>query len=193
MQYLGVVAGLISLLTAYPYIRDVLAGKTKPQRATWLVWMTLNLVFIATQIAEGASFSIISLVINTIVGVYILYLSINYGVGGVERRDRLSLLAAAIGIVVWFLTSNPTLTLMITLLVDFSGSWLTLLKTYKTPWSETLIFWVAGIFTGSLSALSVNEFELAQLAFPLYLFFFSLTMTLIMYFRRKTIPDPSLN
>ena len=38
---LGVLAGLAGLVGTAPYVRDVVARSTSPQRGTWLIWSLL--------------------------------------------------------------------------------------------------------------------------------------------------------
>ena len=67
----GVLAGLLQLAASAPYIRDIVRGSTKPQRATWTIWTTLSFVVLASQWASGATWS----------------LALTIGAGVLVRRD----------------------------------------------------------------------------------------------------------
>jgi hypothetical protein len=38
---LGLLAGVLTIVDAIPYLRDVLRGSTRPHRGTWLIWSVL--------------------------------------------------------------------------------------------------------------------------------------------------------
>jgi len=54
----GILAALCTVAGTVPYVRDTLRGTTHPHRATWFIWSTLALVALASQRAEGASWSL---------------------------------------------------------------------------------------------------------------------------------------
>ncbi len=56
---LGVLAGLAGLLGTAPYVRDVIARSTRPQRGTWLIWSLLAIVVGLSQRADGATWSVV--------------------------------------------------------------------------------------------------------------------------------------
>ncbi len=51
---LGVIATVMALISYVPYIRDMVAGRTKPHAFTWLVWASLTAIAFAGQISDGA-------------------------------------------------------------------------------------------------------------------------------------------
>ena len=44
LQLFGLIAGDLVILANIPYMRDILRGKTKPERASWLIWFTLGVI-----------------------------------------------------------------------------------------------------------------------------------------------------
>ena len=55
-------AGILQLVAGAPYVRDILRGTTRPQRATWTIWTTLSFVVLASQWASGATWSLVLMV-----------------------------------------------------------------------------------------------------------------------------------
>ena len=51
----GLAAAVLSLIDPVPYIRDILRGKTRPHRGTWLIWSVLGATAFASQFADGAT------------------------------------------------------------------------------------------------------------------------------------------
>jgi hypothetical protein len=168
-QVLGFLTSLILFIGFIPYLRDVLRGKTRPERASWLIWGILGSIAFASQYAEGASWSLLLPGIDTALGIIIFFLSIPYGTGGLAKRDIISLIIAGIGLLFWYFTDQPLLALLITIGIDMSGSWLTIVKTYEQPDSETAFAWVMSSLAGVPAALSVGSWSLPLLIYPLYI------------------------
>lgn len=169
MQILGYISGVLSALCFLPYIRDILLHKTKPERASWLIWTTLGAIAFFSQLAKGATDSLWMPGVQTF-GVFIIFLfSIKYGVGGLAKKDILSLIFAFFGLITWFLTKEPALALFIIIAVDATGTILTATKAYEDPGSETISTWILASLSGLFSAFSVGSLNLTLLAYPLYI------------------------
>ncbi len=166
--YIGVLAGLVGTVMAVPYILDTLHRKTRPQRASWLIWTVLGYIAISSQLAKGASDSLWMTVGQTAGTTAIFLLSLWLGTGGFSRRDAVSLILAAIGVVVWYVTREAAYALFITIAVDAIGAVLTAIKAYEMPGSETLVMWVLSVGTGVLGTIAVGRFDPILMAYPLY-------------------------
>jgi len=186
----GILAGLIRVFTGQIYIRDVYAGRNHPQRSAWFIFFSLNIIFISTQWVEGARDSIISLTLGTIVMLAVAPKLKSQGVGGFDLKDKISLLIAALGLVIWWITDEPLVALGMSLMVDIAGAWLVIEKTFRLPWSETKIAWIATTFTSFLSLLAVGSFDYELMIVPGYLCLVSVIMNCVIWSQRKVIPKP---
>lgn len=168
LQALGLISGFLSVVTYVPYLRDIFRLKTKPERATWLIWSVLTGIAFFTQLAEGATDSLWLTGVQAVGVVLIFLLSIKFGVGGLTRRDLLALGAAGVGLLLWYLTSNAAVALFISIAIDAIGASLTVLKAYADPGSETFSTWVLSGTAGVFAAFAVGSFDYVLLAFPVY-------------------------
>ena len=98
----GVLAGILSVLDAVPYARDVIRRTTRPQRATWFIWSMLALVAVASQLADGAAWSIVMVATQAMVTTLVFLLSIRHGEGGLSTLDLTAVAIAALGVLGWF-------------------------------------------------------------------------------------------
>jgi hypothetical protein len=167
-QTLGLIAGILSVITYIPYLRDIFLKKTKPQRATWLIWSVLSVIAFFSQLAEGATHSLWLIGVQTIGVLFIFILSLFFGVGGFSRRDIITLIAAGIGLLLWYVTSNAALALFISIAIDAAAASLTVRKAYLDPSSETLSTWLLSGTSGIFAAFAVGSFNVVLLAFPVY-------------------------
>lgn len=170
LEVAGISAGILAAVAYVPYIRDILNGDAKPERASWLIWVVLAGIAFFSQRTEGARASLWFVGLDGLGALIILLLAIKHGVGGLTRRDKVGLVAAGIGLVLWYVTRHATIALLMTIVVDASGTSLTVLKTYEDPSSETYAMWVMVTIAGILTIVSVGRIDIALLVYPLYIF-----------------------
>jgi hypothetical protein len=176
-DWFGLVAGVLSASCYVPYIRDILSGTTRPERATWLIWTVLGLILLVSQLAKGASASVWLTVAQTAGVTTIFLLSLKYGEGGLDRSDIVALAVAAAGLVAWYFTREASVALYIAIGVDFSGGILSVVKAYRDPESETALTWLIAAFAGVFGILAVGlDGSIALLAFPTYYVIISLML-----------------
>ncbi len=69
---------------------------------------------------------------------FIFILTIKWGFGGFLKRDILALLGAGIGLVLWYATKEAAVALFMVILIDAIGVYLTVIKAYENPATETI-------------------------------------------------------
>ncbi len=184
LQIFGYISALLSIIMVIPYIYDIFLQKTKPERASWFIWLVLMSIAFFSQYAEGATDSL-WLTGGQLVGVLLVFiLSIKYGIGGLTKRDISALFFSMIGLLIWFITKNAVYALVIVVIIDAIGIWLTVLKTYEEPGTETLSTWVMSGTASFFGALSIGTFNFILLLYPLYLLLANLSVAGTIVLRR---------
>lgn len=168
LQIVGIVSGVLAIVQFGPYVRDILRGTTKPERASWLIWTLLGMVIFATQLFKGGHASLWMPAMQVVGNTVVFGLSIKFGVGGLNRRDVFALIAAAFGLALWFTTSHAEVALVVAIAVDAIGAALTMLKTWRDPDSETLLTWLLSWASGITAAVAVGKWNYALVAYPIY-------------------------
>lgn len=184
---LGIAGGIVNTIGLIPYVRDILGKKTKPERATWWIWLALNLVTFWALLSEGWTWYLAMMIASIAAVATIAGLSIKFGYGKFKRRDMLSLVAAAIGIVLWKITDQPMAALLIVIAVDSIGLWLTLAKTWEAPHTETLIAWVFAVTASTLGLIAVGSWDVTKLIYPAYIAFGNALIVLAILYRRSMV------
>jgi hypothetical protein len=187
LQIFGIISGVLSVITYVPYVRDILRLTTKPERATWFIWLVLSVISFFSQLAEGATDSLWLIGVQTLGVVLIFLLSIKFGVGGFIKRDIIALIAAGLGLFLWYYTNNASLALFIAIIVDAIGASLTVIKAYKDPESETLSTWVLSGTAGIFGAFAVGSMDIVLLAFPVYVIFINYAVAIAMLLGRRKL------
>ena len=191
LQILGLTSGILSGVCYVPYVKDIFCHTTKPERASWLIWSVLGSIAFFSQLAEGATWSLWLTGLDTLGVLLIFALSIKYGVGGVNRRDCIALIAAAIGLLLWYITRHAAIALFVTMFIDATATSLTVAKAYEDPGSETLITWLIVAVAGILGMLSVGTFNLVLLSYPFYIFLANFAVVVAILLGRRNKPSIS--
>lgn len=165
----GYISGFLGIVGLVPYIRDILLLKTKPERASWFIWLVLGGIAFASQLAKGATDSLWFVGTSTAAVLIVALLSVRYGVGGFTRRDGVALAIAGSGLVVWYFTDEAVYALFIVIAVDAIGSLLTFLKACRDPETETVSAWFLSGTAGFFALLAVGSWNPILLAYPAYI------------------------
>jgi hypothetical protein len=165
---LGIAAAVFALVNGVPYIRDIFLETTQPHRGAWLVWSGLGATAFASQLADGASWSLAMLGVQTISTTLVLLLSIRRGTGGVGRYELTLMGAAGLGVVGWLLLENPAVATSFVVAADLAGFGLMLPKTWRDPWSETLSTYALASAAGVCSAAAVGGLDASLMLYPAY-------------------------
>jgi hypothetical protein len=168
LALLGIAAGILSVVDPIPYIRDILRGTTRPHRGTWLIWSVLGATAFASQLSDGATWSLAMVGVQTVSITLILLLSIRRGVGGASRLDLTLICIAGLGIVGWAVTDEPVVATAFVVFADAIGVGLMTPKAWRDPWSETLSTYVLASASGVLSTAAVGTLDASLLLYPAY-------------------------
>jgi hypothetical protein len=168
LVFVALLSGLFAVVDTVPYVRDILRGSTRPQRATWLIWSVLSVAAFAAQAAGGATWSLVMIGTQASAMVLTFVLSIRYGEGGLRPIDLSMLFLAGIGLVGWAVADEPVVATIFVVVADALGLGLMLPKTVRDPDSETLSTYVLAGVSGLLGVIAVGELDQALLLYPVY-------------------------
>jgi hypothetical protein len=92
---------------------------------------------------------------------------------------------ATIGVLMAIFAKEPAISLIGVIIADFSGMALTIKKTYLDPSSETTITWLL-VGTASLfGVLSVDNFTVGILLYPVYLMIANYSIPVVQLIRKS--------
>jgi hypothetical protein len=167
---LGIMAGVITFLSLIPYIITTLQGKTRPNRATWWIWVTLSIILTASQYSAGAM-NTLWITGCAIVGqLFIAVLSLKRGDGGWNRFDRLCIAGSILSLLLWWQSSSALVAIVFNIVIDWLGALPTVVKSYRDPESENLTTWSLYLLASTLNLFAVEQWSLAIGLLPMYLF-----------------------
>lgn len=169
---LGLLSGALQIISAIPYFRSILRRETKPNIVSQFLWTVLQIIAIVAQLQGGWSWSVLILMATTCNTIVFTILCLRgYGYTEYGWIDYSCFVAAILALVVWSVTDNTTLVLLITVGTSAFASLPTIIKVFKKPETENATAWLIMSVASILSILSVNDRSINNLIAPVqYLF-----------------------
>lgn len=177
----GILAGLFSIAAYVPYIRSILKGETKPNRASWSIWTVVSLIIAVSYYAAGARETMWVIIAYVFGSSIISLLSIKHGEGGWTPFDRKCVYIAGASLVLWGIFSSALIALFMNTLVDFSASMPTIRKAYHDPKGENRTAWVLFFLGSVLNVLAIREWTFVVAFYPVAMIIIIGTITGLLF------------
>lgn len=186
-QWLVVLSSLIGMAGASIYIRDTLLGQTKPNRVTWSMWALAPLVGTGAAIASGADlWSVVRVFFAGFLPLLVLLASFanSRSYWKVNRFDLACGAMSFAALIVWQSLDAPRIAVLLAIAGDAFAAIPTLTKAWKSPETETGLFYVASCASSLLVLPVIPEWNLENASFPVYLACMSCLVLSIVYRKR---------
>src|SRR3990167_6959024 len=168
-EILGIIAGILALVGYIPYIYTTVRGKTRPNKATWIIWTVIGGLIAFSYLFEVDK-NTIWLPLGYFIGPLIVaILSFRYGYSKWSKLDIACLVVGALSIIPWIILDNAIFTLLINVFIDATGAIPTVVKTYREPETEDFSAWTIFFVANTLELLAIEQWNLAAI-YPIYLF-----------------------
>lgn len=187
----AVASQVVGVACFIPYIRDMLAGKTKPHAYTWLIWcLTFGTAAAAIWHGGGGGILAVGMAVNVVLVFAVFLLCFKYGTKDITRSDTIALIAAIAAIFVWWGLDNPLLALLLATLIDLVGYWPTYRKSWKDPWSEGIPAWVGYTLAPALTLLSLVSYNWLTTTYSAATLIANGLLIVLLVVRRRTVAKP---
>ncbi len=160
-QILLVCAVALAIVGNVPYLYNVVTKKITPHPYTWLVWSIVSMVTLFAQIQKGGGIGAIPTAASEMFTIIIFILSLKNGFKNIDKRDNVFLVVALFGLIPWFLTKDPTISVIVVVAIDLIAFIPTLKKTYNKPESESALLFVTNVFRHIITLYLVEKFNVA--------------------------------
>jgi len=158
---LAIIAALLAIAGNLPYLWDIFKGRVKPHPYTWFVWTLVSGIVFFGQLAKGAGVGALPTAASEIFTLIIFLFSLKYGFKDITKTDTAFLVLALVGIVLWILTGDPTLSVIIAVGIDLIAFVPTLRKTWQHPSTETPILYGSNVLRHILALFSLQAYNIA--------------------------------
>jgi len=184
-EIIAIIAALLAIVGNVPYLWDVVKQKIKPHPYTWFVWSIVSGVIFFGQIAKGAGVGAIPTGASEIFTLLIFLFSLKYGFKGATRRDTFFLIVALLGLIPWFLTKDPTISVIIVVTIDVIAFIPTLEKTKQHPEFENHILFTMNATRHFLALFSLQAYNIATMLHSLTMIVINAYMTYLIVVRKR--------
>ena len=133
------------------------------------------------------NFGSISLIIGTVLVLFIFILSFRYGTKDITTSDKIFLGVALLAIIIWWQLDNPLIAVLLVSLIDGLGYVPTIRKSFRNPWSETVFFWLMMAFVDILALAANAAYNPLTVVYLSTLAVFNLTIVFVCLCRRKIL------
>ena len=183
----AVVSIVLTLAGYFYYFRDIFTGKTKPHAFSWLVWGALTAIAFAGQLSDNAGPGAWVTGLTAAISFVIFALAIPKGEKEVTTSDKLNLLGAAFALLLWFVTNDPLLSVILITVVDFLGFLPTIRKSYQKPHEETLVHYVLAGLKFVLAIIALEHYSVVTWLYPASLVAANLLFVVMLVVRRRKL------
>ncbi len=184
-EILAVIAVLLAVVGNVPYLRDVLRKKVEPHPYTWLVWSIVSAVTFFGQLLKGGGLGSIPTGISESFTLIIFACSLRYGFRHVQKRDTALLALALLGIIPWILTRDPTLSVVIVVIIDIVAFAPTLRKTWRYPQTENSILYIMNVLRHVLTLAVLQQYNIATMLHSIVMICTNTAMTVFILRRQS--------
>ena len=182
---LVILAGAIEVSTAIPYIIDIRKGKTRPAIVSWSTWLLLSAIAAAASFAEGATASGVIASALVVECFMIILFSLRKGHFSYTRFDGFCQLGALLGIMAWYVTSDPLAAIITFVITDLIGAFPTFRHSWRRPLEETVYTFTLSILGNGLALATIPDHSLVTTLVPLYLLTLNTALSGTIFLRRK--------
>lgn len=192
-EYCGLLAGVVSAFAFVPYLYSITQG-TKPSLATWTIWTIVGLLTCSSYLSanEGwvstAWVAVVYVIAPFITALMTWWYGARYT--GLDTVEIVCMCGALCGVFIWLSTHSAFAALMVFIVIDCVGVVPTVVKSFRDPYSESLLAWSCSLVGCSLNlcAIEVGHWSIAEASYPVYLALSVWMTCATIVFRRRIIP-----
>lgn len=186
---IAVIVIILLALAAITYIIPLMKGQLSPRPLTWIGWTILMGISLYSQVVvRGWEWNEAGITLSILGCFTISILSLKKRSHIVEdpkeaKKKKLidwtCVTLAVVCVGIYTTTKDPWLTTIFAIIADFLVGIPTQRNAYKDPESEKSIAWPLGVAAFVLTIINCIGFDLIYYAFPIYLFFVNLSLTIL--------------
>lgn len=184
---IGFIAAILVFVGYFPYIRDILRGKTHPHTYSWFLWGLLTVVIFGIQISHHAGPGSFVTLAAGVMCLTVLFLSLKRGRRDIVLSDKIVLVLTIATIVIWIFTKRPLLAIALACLADLLAFVPTIRKSWNKPFSETLSLYQMNALRFALGAIALQEFTLINAMWPIMWALVNGLFAILLVMRRRQL------
>ena len=169
-QLLVVVSVLLMVWGAYDYLRDTLAGKTKPNRVSWSLWALAPLISLGAAFDANADvWASIRVLVGGVVPA-VIFLASFINKNSYWRLGRFDWFCGGLSLaalVFWQLADSPLVAVLLATAANTLATIPTLVKAWNYPETESRLIFITSFISAILIIPAIPVWTIANSAFQI--------------------------
>ena len=154
------------------YLISTVKGRTKPNRVTWFFWAVAPLLAFAAELSKGVGWQSL---MTFMVGFSPLLIFIASFVNKksywrLNKFDYFYGSLSLLGIILWRITGEGNLAILLAILADGFAGLPTIVKAYYEPTTEDYKAYLFSMLSAIITLLTIDQWTFAHWGFPAYIF-----------------------
>jgi len=180
-----IVGVLVQLWGIWVYIKETLAGKTKPNRVTWFLWFLAPTIAFAAELDKGVGLKSLMTLSVGLGPLFVLLASFKNrkSYWQLKTSDYLCGLLSILGLILWLTFNEGNLAIALSVLADAFAALPTLVKSFYHPDTESEEAYTVAIVNAGITLLTIKAWTLADSAFPIYIFIINIAFVLLIRYQ----------
>jgi hypothetical protein len=169
------------------YIRDTIAGKTKPNLVSWSMWALAPLIGVAAAWASDADvWATVRIFLAGFLPLLVVLVALfnRQSYWKLTVFDLLCGVFSSIALIFWVLADSPRTAILLAAIGDGFAALPTVIKVWRFPQTETRVTYLASAVSALLVVPSIPVWNIENAAFTIYLIVNN-TLLLLLLYRHK--------
>ena len=185
----AILGGVFLVLGGLSCLLGVLRHEAKPNRVSWTIWTVPPVVCFAAQVharvgpAAALTFAI---AISSLLVLLATFLN-QHGYAKMGRLDWCCALLAAVSTLLWVMTRDPDITVVMLIAIDWLGALPTLVKAYRDPQSESRVAFLFFALGAAVTLTTVHNWTLLNYGVSIHTLIMASAIFVIITFARGRV------
>jgi hypothetical protein len=162
---IAIIAAILAFVGNISYLKDVFKGKVHPHPYTWFIWSIVSMTTFFGGLVKGAGIGALPTGIAEGFTVIIFLFSLRYlfnrSMRHIRMIDNYFLVVCLLGLIPWALTKDPTISVVIVVIIDVLAFIPALRKTWNHPETEQPLLYEMNISRHILTLFSLQAYNVA--------------------------------
>lgn len=164
-ETVAIIAALLAIIGNASYLKSIFRGQVQPHPYTWFIWSIVSLTTFFGGLAKGAGIGALPTGVAEGFTIIIFLFSLKYlfqgKAGHIRKIDNYFLAICLFGLIPWALTKDPTISVVIVVLIDIVAFLPTLRKTWQHPNTEKPLLYEMNVARHILTLFSLQSYNIA--------------------------------
>jgi hypothetical protein len=170
---------ILTIIATFPYILEIVRGKTKPQVVSWFTWAAILAIGAEASLAQHQIPATVYSLSCSLECALIVVLGWKYGERHFTKLDAVSMCGAIVGLLTLILLKSPPLAVTTAIITDLLGALPTIKHCWEQPQEESWHSYALYGLGSGFALLAANFGVFTAIAYPIYLFGLDTALTVI--------------